>query len=504
MRYVSCLFIACLLYAGIASADPLGSSFTYQGQLDDSGSPANGNYDFQFALFTSATDGTALDTIEIDSQSVNGGLVDASLDFTDVPYNGQALWVEVSVRAPGGSSFTTLSPRQAISAAPYAMYALSGNPGPQGPSGPAGPTGPQGPAGPDGPVGPIGPPGPPISLPYSGTVSSASPAMHITNSGAGVGIQAQSAAAGFAGAALQTSNTIDGGLALYAYGITSSSTTALITNDSTSGGDIIQGWNQGGIKFHVDTTGTLSTQGGINASAVTVSTTTSGPALQSTAALFGISGKATGGSGAGIIGVGAGTSVGVVGNSANSDGVRGLSTTGNGVNGSSGGANGVQGVSSVNGASGVYGQNSNAGGYGVYGRNTAAGYGMGTDGPAFQTRVQGGWVKAMVYVYPHGSGGVGIVRCFNSQLPAGQSSTPPCGLTEGEPVTGTVTIDFGFQIDDRFAVATGYGDATILSECSGSACVLPYPSAPNTQVEIHMFNPQSGNRLDEPFTLIVF
>jgi hypothetical protein len=504
MRYLSCLFIACLLHAGIAFADQLGSGFTYQGQLEDNGSPANGNYDFQFALFTSATDGTALDTIEIDGQAVSGGLVNASLDFTDVPYNGQALWVEVGVRAPGGSTFTTLSPRQVISAAPYAMYALSGNPGPQGPIGPAGPTGPQGPAGPDGPVGPAGPPGPPISLPYSGSTSSATPAMHIINSGAGVGIQAESSAAGFNGASLQTSNTTDGGLALYAYGITSSSTTALITNDSTSGGDIIQGWNQGGIRFHVDTSGTLTTVGGINASAVTVSTTSSGPALQSTAALFGISGKATGNSGAGIIGVGAGTSAGVVGNSANSDGVRGLSTTGNGVNGSSGGANGVQGVSSVGGASGVYGQNSNAGGYGVYGRNTAGGYGMGTDGPAFQTRTQGGWAKALVYVNPHGSGGTGILRCFNSQLPASQASTPPCGFTEGEPATGTVTIDFGFQVDDRFVIATGYGNATILAVCSGSACQFPYAVAPNTQTEVHTFNPQSGNSVDESFTLIVY
>jgi hypothetical protein len=152
----------------------------------------------------------------------------------------------------------------------------------------------------------------------------------------------------------------------------------------------------------------------------------------------------------------------------------------------------------------VYGQNSNASGYGVYGRNTAGGYGMGTDGPAFQTRTQGGWAKAMVYVNPHGSSGPGIVRCFNSQLPATQASTPPCGFTEGEPQTGTVTIDFGFQIDDRFVIATGYSAGTIVAECSGSACVFPYPAAPNTLAEIHMFAPVTGNAIDEPFALIVY
>jgi len=281
--------------------------------------------------------------------------------------------------------------------------------------------------------------------------------MHVINSGAGVGIQAESSASGFAGAALQSSNTTDGGLALYAYGITSSSTTALITNDSTSGGDIIQGWNQGGIRFHVDTSGTLSTVGGINASAVTVSTTSSGPAIQSTAALFGITGKTTGGSGAGILGVGAGTSAGVVGNSANSDGVRGLSTTGNGVSGSSGGANGVQGVSSVSGASGVYGQNSNASGYGVYGRNTAGGYGVGTDGPAFQTRAQGGWIKALAYIGWNGSN-YAILRCFNSQLAASASNVPPCGFVLSNPSSGNYTIDFGFEVNDRFVMATPHMD----------------------------------------------
>jgi hypothetical protein len=32
-----------------------GTAFTYQGQLQNNGSPANGNYDFTFALFNNSS-----------------------------------------------------------------------------------------------------------------------------------------------------------------------------------------------------------------------------------------------------------------------------------------------------------------------------------------------------------------------------------------------------------------------------------------------------------------
>jgi hypothetical protein len=110
------------------------------------------------------------------------------------------------------------------------------------------------------------------------------------------------------------------------------------------------------------------------ANSMSVNTTASGPGITSTAALFGISGTATGNSGAGFLGAGKDTSVGVVGNGVSADGVKGLSTNGSGVDGDT----------AASGTSGVYGQASNSGGYGVYGRNSAGGYRMATDEPAFQ------------------------------------------------------------------------------------------------------------------------
>ena len=177
------------LGAGNACAQSVGSAFTYQGELTDNGAPASGSYDFEFALYTTPSGGTAIDTIDAGDVAVTAGLVNASIDFTDVPFNGQALFVEVRVRTGGSTGeYTVLSPRQPLNAVPYALYALSGNPGPQGIPGPPGPQGPQGDPGPPGPQGLQGPPGPPISLPFAGSGSDPSAAFSATNTGSGNGV----------------------------------------------------------------------------------------------------------------------------------------------------------------------------------------------------------------------------------------------------------------------------------------------------------------------------
>jgi Collagen triple helix repeat (20 copies) len=499
------LALACLLLTGApAWSASVGSAFTYQGNLNFNSSPANGNFDFQFALYTVATGGTAVDTIALTDQTVSDGLINASLDFTDVPFNGQALWIEVSVRPAGSGSFTALEPRQSITATPYALFALSGNRGATGATGATGAagstgvqgaTGPQGAPGATGAQGLTGAQGPTgtIALPYSGTAAASTAALQITNSGAGFGIQAQSSAAGFNGAALVTSNTTEGGLALYAYAITGSTTAALLTNDSTSGGDILQGWNQGGVRFHFDTAGDLTTQGGVTANSMTVNTTASGPGMTSTAALFGIFGTATGNSGAGILGAGKGTSIGVVGNSVSADGVKGLSTNGNG----------VEGDTAASGTSGVYGQASNAGGYGVYGRNTAGGYGMATDGPAFQTRSQGGWAKANAFVGWNGSN-YAILRCFNSQLSALLASTAPCGFTLANPSSGNYAIDFGFQVSDRFIIATPHLDTVCTISCNDYYNVVAEGDVSGEPTQKVFQIPGASGSVGGSFTVTIF
>jgi hypothetical protein len=101
----------------------LGTAFTYQGQLTDGGQPANGSYDFIFDLYDSETTGSLVDSIALEDQTVVEGLFTVVLDYGDV-FDGTALWLEIRVR-PGDSTdaYTTLEPRQGLSATPYASYA---------------------------------------------------------------------------------------------------------------------------------------------------------------------------------------------------------------------------------------------------------------------------------------------------------------------------------------------------------------------------------------------
>lgn len=101
----------------------VGTSFTYQGRLTDGGAPANGSYDLQFRLFDDATAGSQVGpTLVGQDLTVTDGLFTVRLDFGNV-FDGTQLWLEVAVR-PGSSTdaFTTLTPRQRLTAQPYSVY----------------------------------------------------------------------------------------------------------------------------------------------------------------------------------------------------------------------------------------------------------------------------------------------------------------------------------------------------------------------------------------------
>jgi hypothetical protein len=106
-------------------AAPLGTAFTYQGYLTDGGSPADGVYDLRFILYDAAVSGSQVgNTLEVADLAVSQGLLMAALNFGSDPFNGEARWLEIAVR-PGSSSgaYTALSPRQALTAAPYTLDA---------------------------------------------------------------------------------------------------------------------------------------------------------------------------------------------------------------------------------------------------------------------------------------------------------------------------------------------------------------------------------------------
>jgi len=101
----------------------VGTAFTYQGQLKQSGVPANGTCDFQFKLYNATSAGTQVGTtVTKGDVTVTNGLFTVELDFGAGIFTGEARYLEIGVR-PGASTgtYTTLSPRQALTPAPYAL-----------------------------------------------------------------------------------------------------------------------------------------------------------------------------------------------------------------------------------------------------------------------------------------------------------------------------------------------------------------------------------------------
>lgn len=109
------------------SAFAQGTAFTYQGRLDESFGPANGSYDLTFRLFDAVSGGSGQGgPLTNSAVSVSDGYFNVTLDFGLNPFSsGAARWVEIAVRTNGGGAFGLLTPRQALTPAPYAIY--SGN-----------------------------------------------------------------------------------------------------------------------------------------------------------------------------------------------------------------------------------------------------------------------------------------------------------------------------------------------------------------------------------------
>lgn len=508
-RFIFIALICALGCAVPAWADPLGSGITYQGQLVDGGSPANGSFDFQFALYTSAKDGVAVDTLDIPDLAVSGGLVNATLDFTEVPYSGQALWIEVRVR-PGAStdSFTTLAPRQALNAAPYALFALGGNAGPPGPPGMNGMPGTNGI---DGAPGVPGPPGL-VTLPYVGTVADDSYALFITNSGAGEGIRGKTASPSYAGVLGMNTNSGSGiygistngdgvlaeadgpGAGVYAgslsgngvYGESQGSAAGIYgqsasgpgvvgvsngaddgvrgtTNSDHSGvagvnngiGSGVYGYSSGGAAVYA-IGGAISTLLSVNtggANAIQANTN----AGASFSAIVGINA----GAGNGVVGLAEGAGPGIYGRN---------SGTGVGVLGTAQAADGIEGTSYGAGKSGVFGTHDAATvGNGVYGLAPA---------PGFAVYAQGnfGATGTKFFVEPHPTDATKEIRYVS--LEGGEAGTYFRG--SGHLINGRAEI----SVPEDFKMVTSADGLTVVATPIGALAMLACISKSLDRIEI--------------------
>lgn len=112
--------------AASSFAASVGTAFTYQGRLLDSGDAANGSYDLQFSLFDEAAAGVQVGpTLTNAAVEVTNGLFAVVLDFGPDAFTTGARWLEVAVQTDKGGSLTVLKPRQRINSTPYALDAAS-------------------------------------------------------------------------------------------------------------------------------------------------------------------------------------------------------------------------------------------------------------------------------------------------------------------------------------------------------------------------------------------
>lgn len=122
-----------LLVPSLLHAAPLGTAFTYQGELTEAGAPVEGPVHLRFSLWDAAgtgsppTGGTQIGASDVVTDvAVTLGrfsvAVNAGGEFGAQAFDGQARWLQIEVCADSAcGSATVLGPRQAVTAAPYAI-----------------------------------------------------------------------------------------------------------------------------------------------------------------------------------------------------------------------------------------------------------------------------------------------------------------------------------------------------------------------------------------------
>ncbi len=119
---IACLFCVLVALGTAGSLQAQGTAFTYQGQLNDGGSPANGNYDLTFTLYNSITNVTG--PLTNSAVAVTNGLFTTILNFGPGLFTGTNYFLQIGVRSNGvATAFTALSPRQPLLPVPYAIFA---------------------------------------------------------------------------------------------------------------------------------------------------------------------------------------------------------------------------------------------------------------------------------------------------------------------------------------------------------------------------------------------
>src|SRR5688500_9576381 len=109
IKRIALLITIICSFTAIAGAQS--TEFTYQGSLQNGGTAANGNYDFEFRLYDAAAAGNQIgQPAQRTNVAVNGGTFAVTLDFGAGPFPGADRWIEIWIRPAGGGGFQQLLP----------------------------------------------------------------------------------------------------------------------------------------------------------------------------------------------------------------------------------------------------------------------------------------------------------------------------------------------------------------------------------------------------------
>jgi len=514
-------------------AGTIGTAFTYQGQIQRDGTLYTGTCDMQFSLWNDATTGTQQGiTLSVNAVPVGNGVFAVELDFGN-QFKGEARWLEQSTKCADDADSTTL-PRVALNPAPYAIGLL---PGAQMEGSIAGTNG--------------------ILRATNNGEGAALVGLANSTTGTTYGVLGNASSPnGYAvwGYANNNATAVrgfaaDGGRGVWGSSVTwqgvlgESRDNAGVVGTSTN---FIGVWGETSADNNTGVVGWAKDPcpAGSPSSCYLIhprnSAGVTGHALATGAGVLGQSAE-----GSGIYGEAQTDGYGVQGHSATGVSVAGFSTNydktdlngygfgtpaamfggPNGVIGYSkaNGGNGVSGVGTASGSTGVQGYNLSGGlavkgaatngGTGVRGQSDSGagvvgasntGYAMIAQGNVTQVPTASGWVKAMVYVDPSLPISQQIVRCFNSNLPASEASTPPCGLTATGLSVGVWQVNFGMDVTNRFAILTPTGEGTCFDTCPHGAIVGEIVAQAVSNVEIYLKYAGDGTSTNAAFTLILF
>ncbi len=125
MRPHTLAMLAALLLCG-ASPAARAQSFTFQGQLSTATGPATTAHDLEFRVYSAAEGGSQIGTATTAfAVTPVDGVFTVTVSPGNAVFTGPDRWLEISLRPAGSGAFTTLAPRQKITAAPYAARSLN-------------------------------------------------------------------------------------------------------------------------------------------------------------------------------------------------------------------------------------------------------------------------------------------------------------------------------------------------------------------------------------------